>query len=172
MDSGSSFVGRTAELALLSAYGRGEFGRGTRRRASEAVYRGLLPYPDLFICGGAGLTMIDGSVHRYLGLAALGLGQADDAVRQLRSAVSVNAREGLLACEALATLDLARALEWRGRSGDAAEACGGRAHVFRTRVPWPNVTAGTAGGGAGAETEAVRDHDGRDRCGRIVVDGT
>ncbi len=35
-----------------------------------------------------------------------------------------------------------------------------------------NVTAGTAGGGAGAETEAVRDHDGRDRCRRIVVDGT
>src|ERR1700751_3352400 len=35
-----------------------------------------------------------------------------------------------------------------------------------------NVTAGTAGGGTGAETKAVRDHDGRDRCGRIVVDGT
>ena len=35
-----------------------------------------------------------------------------------------------------------------------------------------NVTAGTAGGGAGAETEAARDHDGRDRCGRVVVDGT
>ena len=90
--------------------------------ACGAVYRGLLPYADLFICGGAGLTMIDGSVHRYLGLAVLGLGQADDAVRHLRSAVSVNAREGLLACEALATLDLARALARRGRSGDAAEA--------------------------------------------------
>ena len=35
-----------------------------------------------------------------------------------------------------------------------------------------NVTAGTAGGGTGAETEAVRDHDGRDRCGRVVVGGT
>ena len=91
-------------------------------KACGAVYRGLLPYADLFVCGGAGLTMIDGSVHRYLGLAALGLGQADDAVRHLRSAVSVNAREGLLACEALATLDLARALARRGRSGDAAEA--------------------------------------------------
>src|SRR5689334_2169242 len=35
-----------------------------------------------------------------------------------------------------------------------------------------NVTAGTAEGDAGADTQAVRDHDGRDRCGRIVVDGT
>ena len=35
-----------------------------------------------------------------------------------------------------------------------------------------NVTAGTAGGGAGAGTGAVRDYDGRDRCGRIAVDGT
>jgi DNA-binding CsgD family transcriptional regulator/tetratricopeptide (TPR) repeat protein len=90
--------------------------------AASAVYQALLPYADLFVCGGAGLTMLDGSVQRYLGLAALAVGRADDAVRHLRLAVTVNEREGLLACAAFATLDLARALAHRKRSGDVAEA--------------------------------------------------
>jgi DNA-binding CsgD family transcriptional regulator len=108
--------------------------------AASVVYEALVPYPDLFVCGGAGLTMLDGSVQRYLGLSALTLGRFDDAVRHLRTAVAVNEREGLFACAALSTLDLARALARRsgadrpgasgspgasprrGRSGDAAEA--------------------------------------------------
>jgi hypothetical protein len=65
------------------------------------------------------LTMVEGSVQRYLGLTAGVLGRADEAVRWLRGAVQVNAREGMAACEALATLDLARALD---RRGDRAEA--------------------------------------------------
>jgi DNA-binding NarL/FixJ family response regulator len=95
---------------------------------AAAVYEALLPHADLFVCGGAGLTMLDGSVQRYLGLAALTLGQTEDAVRHLREAVAVNEREGLAACAALATFDLARALAHggasgrRGRPGDAAEA--------------------------------------------------
>ena len=48
---------------LSSAFGDAE--------AAAVVYQALLPYPDLFVCGGAGLTMLDGSVQRYLGLAAL-----------------------------------------------------------------------------------------------------
>ncbi|HEX5295903.1 MAG TPA: AAA family ATPase [Streptosporangiaceae bacterium] len=86
--------------------------------AASAAYEALLPYADLFVCGGAGLTMLDGSVQRYLGLAALTLGRSDDAVRHLRAAVSANEREGLAACAALATFDLARALAPR----DPAEA--------------------------------------------------
>ena len=39
------------------------------------MYQALLPYADLFVCGGAGLTMLDGSVQRYLGLSALALGR-------------------------------------------------------------------------------------------------
>jgi hypothetical protein len=61
------------------------------------VYSALLPYADLFVCGGAGLTMLDGSVQRYLGLAALTLGRPDDAVRHLRAAVAADEREGLAA---------------------------------------------------------------------------
>jgi DNA-binding NarL/FixJ family response regulator len=66
--------------------------------------------------------MLDGSVQRYLGISALALGRDGDAVRHLREAVAVNEREGLLACAAFATLDLARALAHRKRSGDVAEA--------------------------------------------------
>jgi DNA-binding CsgD family transcriptional regulator/tetratricopeptide (TPR) repeat protein len=90
--------------------------------AASAVYSALLPYADLFVCGGAGLTMLDGSVQRYLGLSASALGRSDDAVRHLRTAVTVNEREGLAACAAFATLDLARALARRRRPGDVAEA--------------------------------------------------
>ncbi len=61
------------------------------------VYRSLLPYADLFVCGGAGLIMIDGSVRRYLGIAATALGRMDEAVRHLREAAAANEREGLAA---------------------------------------------------------------------------
>jgi DNA-binding CsgD family transcriptional regulator/tetratricopeptide (TPR) repeat protein len=89
---------------------------------AAAVYQALLPYGNLFVCGGAGLTMLDGSAQRYLGISALARGRADDAVRHLRAAVAADEREGLAACAAFATLDLARALAQRGRSGDTAEA--------------------------------------------------
>ncbi len=101
-----------AELA--AAFGDAE--------AASAVYSALVPYADLFVCGGAGLTMLDGSVQRYLGLSASALGRADDAVRHLRMAVAVNEREGLFACAAFSVLDLARALAGRRRPGDEAEA--------------------------------------------------
>jgi DNA-binding CsgD family transcriptional regulator len=94
---------------------------GDQQTAGQ-VHRSLLPYADLFVCGGAGLTMIDGSVRRYLGITATALGRQDEAVRHLRKAVAANEREGLAACAALATADLARALASRGRAGDREEA--------------------------------------------------
>ena len=94
---------------------------GDRETAGQ-VHRSLLPYADLFVCSGAGLTMIDGSARRYLGLTATALGRLDEAVRHLREAVAANEREGLAACAALATADLARALVRRGRAGDRSEA--------------------------------------------------
>ena len=64
----------------------------------------------------------------------------------------------------------------RARPGEAevtARPPGGSSMVRTLRPERSgNVTAGTAEGDAGAETQAVRDHDGRDRCGRIIVDGT
>ena len=92
------------------------------RETAGHVHRSLLPYADLFVCSGAGLTMIDGSARRYLGLTATALGRLDEAVRHLREAVAVNEREGLAACAALATGDLARVLVRRARTGDRSEA--------------------------------------------------
>jgi DNA-binding CsgD family transcriptional regulator len=94
---------------------------GDRETAGQ-VHRSLLPYADLFVCSGAGLTMIDGSARRYLGLTATALGRLDEAVRHLREAVAANEREGLAACAALATADLARVLVRRARTGDRSEA--------------------------------------------------
>jgi DNA-binding CsgD family transcriptional regulator len=95
------------------------------------VYPALLPYADLFVCGGAGLTMLDGSVQRYLGLAALTLGRADDAVRHLRAAVAADEREGLAACAALSAFDLARALAPRDPAEAAALAASAAAAASR-----------------------------------------
>ena len=94
---------------------------GDQETAGE-IHRSLLPYADLFVCSGAGLTIVDGSVRRYLGIAATVLGHLDEAVRHLRAAIAANEREGLAACAALATADLARALARRGRTGDRSEA--------------------------------------------------
>ena len=94
---------------------------GDQETAAE-IHRCLLPYADLFVCGGAGLILVEGSARRYLGIAATVLGNLDEAVRHLRAAISANQREGLQACTALATFDLARALARRRRPGDREEA--------------------------------------------------
>ena len=94
---------------------------GDQETASE-VHRSLLPYANLFVCGGAGLTMVDGSTHRFLGITATALGHLDEAVQHLRAAIAANEREGLAACAAFATIDLAHALARRRRPGDRQEA--------------------------------------------------
>jgi DNA-binding CsgD family transcriptional regulator/DNA-directed RNA polymerase specialized sigma24 family protein/tetratricopeptide (TPR) repeat protein len=94
---------------------------GDQETAAEA-HRCLLPYADLFVCGGAGLILVEGSARRFLGIAATVLGHLDEAVRHLRAAISANQREGLQACTALATFDLAHALARRRRPGDREEA--------------------------------------------------
>ena len=57
-------------------------------QTADVVYSAMLPYADLFVCGGAGLTMVEGSVQRYLGLTLFVLGRLDEAVRWLRGAVA------------------------------------------------------------------------------------
>jgi DNA-binding CsgD family transcriptional regulator len=130
------------------------------------VYRALLPHGDLFVCGGAGLNMIDGSARRYLGISATALGQLDDAVHHLRAAVAANEREGMAACAALATLDLARALSRRRRAGDREEAAAlavlaataarelGMAPLLREAV---GLTAALGGSPAGPLTRRERE---------------
>ncbi|HYS39099.1 MAG TPA: hypothetical protein VEO01_26070 [Pseudonocardiaceae bacterium] len=56
------------------------------RETAAQMYRLLLPHADLFVCGGAGVIMIRGSVRYPLGVAAATMGRLDDAVRHLRLA--------------------------------------------------------------------------------------
>jgi DNA-binding CsgD family transcriptional regulator len=86
------------------------------------AYQSLLPYADLFVCGGAGAVTIHGSVQSWLGVAAGAIGRADDAVRRLRAGIAANERAGLPPFVAGSRLQLARVLARRTRAGDADEA--------------------------------------------------
>jgi DNA-binding CsgD family transcriptional regulator len=104
-----------AAMAELAA----EFGD---KAAAAQVHELLAPYADLFVCGGAGAIIIEGSARCALGIAAAAIGRLDDAIRDLRTAVEVNERAGLPGCASLAKLQLARVLNRRRRLGDRDEA--------------------------------------------------
>jgi DNA-binding CsgD family transcriptional regulator len=89
---------------------------------AETCHRLLLPYADLHAVGGAGAITTSGSVRLYLGIAALGAGRPDAAIRHLRTAITVNDASGLAPFAALARHRLAVALRARGRAADADEA--------------------------------------------------
>jgi DNA-binding CsgD family transcriptional regulator len=99
---------------------------------ASAVYAALLPYADLFVCGGAGLTMLDGSVQRYLGLAASALGRPGDAAEAAALAASAEAAASRLGMVPLlrsaralsATLDGAAAGPLTRREGEIAALVG------------------------------------------------
>jgi len=57
-----------------------------RERAGQ-IYRLLLAHADLFVCSGAGVIVIGGSVRYPLGIAAAAIGRLDDAIRHLRAAI-------------------------------------------------------------------------------------
>jgi DNA-binding CsgD family transcriptional regulator/tetratricopeptide (TPR) repeat protein len=103
-----------AAMAELAA----EFGD---KPTAAQVHELLAPHADLFVCGGAGAILIEGSVRCALGIAAAATGRLDEAIRHLRSAADVNERAGLPGCAATARLQLARALR-RRRPGDRDEA--------------------------------------------------
>jgi len=104
-----------AAMAELAA----EFGD---KAAAAQVHDLLAPYADLFVCGGAGAILIEGSARCALGIAAAAIGRLDDAIRDLRTAVEVNERAGLPGCAAIAKLQLARTLNRRRRPGGRDEA--------------------------------------------------
>jgi DNA-binding CsgD family transcriptional regulator len=104
-----------AAMAELAA----EFGN---KAAAAQVHELLAPHADLFVCGGAGAILIEGSARCALGIAAAAIGRLDDAVRDLRTAVEVNERAGLPGCAAIAKLQLARVLNRGRRPGGHDEA--------------------------------------------------
>lgn len=92
-----------------------------RARAAE-LYQLLLPHADRFVCSGAGVILIPGSVRYPLGLAAATIGRLDEAVRHLRAAIAAAERAGMPPAAAHATHRLAQVLARRTRPGDRDEA--------------------------------------------------
>jgi DNA-binding CsgD family transcriptional regulator len=92
------------------------------RDLAARTYDLLLPYADRFVCSGAGVIMILGTVRYPLGLAAATMGRTDEAVRHLRAAVSSGERCGMPLAVAQSTFQLARVLARRTRPADRTEA--------------------------------------------------
>jgi DNA-binding CsgD family transcriptional regulator len=90
--------------------------------AAGDAYRRLSPFAHLFICGGAGVVAIAGSVQGALGVAVAAIGRLDDGVRHLRDAIEINERAGLPPSTASAQFRLAEVLARRRRTGDREEA--------------------------------------------------
>jgi DNA-binding CsgD family transcriptional regulator/tetratricopeptide (TPR) repeat protein len=117
-------VGELPPFVHLSAYATmAELASqvGDRQTAAQ-MYRLLLPHAELFVCSGAGVIMILGTVRYPLGVAAATMGRLDDAVRHLRAAIDSGERTGMPPVVALATYQLARVLARRTRPGDRDEA--------------------------------------------------
>jgi tetratricopeptide (TPR) repeat protein len=90
-------------------------------RLAPRFYELLLPRDGLCIIGGRGVYF-RGAAARYLGLLAATLGQHDDAVRHLESALATNTRAQAPPWIARTLFELARALVARGHAGDEARA--------------------------------------------------
>lgn len=90
--------------------------------AVSALHDVLVPDADRFVCGGAGVIMIDGSARLPLGIGASALGRHDEAVAYLRAAIDLDQRQGMRPAVATARYRLAQALLRRGAPGDREEA--------------------------------------------------
>jgi hypothetical protein len=121
------------------------------------AYELLLPYADLPMIGGLGITCF-GSTHQALGVASLTGRQPDRAIAHLQSAVQHNIALGHWPAVVSARQRLAQALRLRGRQEDldAAErelaAAGAEALALGIARPVEPVAAAPA--------------DGRAECGR------
>jgi DNA-binding NarL/FixJ family response regulator len=108
-------------LNMLSSKAELAAALGDRVGARDA-YERMTPYADLFICGGAGAVVVDGSAQLALGMAAATLDRLDAAAEHLRKAVVANDRARLDPHTARSRLELARVLARRRRPGDFDEA--------------------------------------------------
>ncbi|WP_344426070.1 ATP-binding protein [Pseudonocardia ailaonensis] len=91
------------------------------RAAADSCYLWLRPHADLHLVGGAGGITTSGSMHLYTGIAAVGAGRSEAAVRHLRRAVEINAAAGLDPFTAAAQVRLAEELRRRDHRAEADE---------------------------------------------------
>jgi DNA-binding winged helix-turn-helix (wHTH) protein len=123
------FALRPAELAglpsdrdLLGTLGhviRAALKVGALDHAAQAAAR-LSAHPEGFAVHVGFLC--EGAVPHLLGSVSLALGESERAVSELQEGLAQNERAGFTLCAAYARLELARALQERGRSSDRARA--------------------------------------------------
>jgi DNA-binding CsgD family transcriptional regulator len=92
------------------------------RDTAAAAYDVVLPYADLHVATGAGVSVTLGSAHLPLGVAALACGRTGQATEHLRAAVAANDAAGLHPFTVLARHQLAVALRSRTEAAQAARA--------------------------------------------------
>ncbi|MFD0585509.1 ATP-binding protein [Dactylosporangium darangshiense] len=86
----------------------------------ERLYDAMLPHADRFVCGGAGVVVIEGPTRLPLGIGASALGRHAEAEAHLRAAIAEAERAGMPGAAATARYRLAHALLAAG--GGEAEA--------------------------------------------------
>ena len=86
--------------------------------AAEQLLQWLTGELDSGECVIIGPNAFYGSVRRYMGLAALTIGQTDDAVEHLQAALTIHGRMRAKGWEARTRYDIARTLLVRGDPGD------------------------------------------------------
>ncbi|HTZ22484.1 MAG TPA: hypothetical protein VMC83_00685 [Streptosporangiaceae bacterium] len=127
---------------------------------AREVYDVLLPYADLPMVGGLGVTCF-GSTHQALGIAALITGAPERAADHLAAAVQHNLALPHWPALAFSRQRLARALRLRARAGDAAaaerELDTARAEAAALGIVLP----GDGSGGGSAAATATCDRIGR-----------
>jgi len=117
-------IGEQPRFVRVSAYAMivdlaAEFDdRGT----AADLYQRLLPHADLWVCSGAGVVMILGTIRYPLGVAAATTGRLDDAIRHLRAAIASGESAGMPPMVAQASYQLGRVLARRRKPGDRDEA--------------------------------------------------
>jgi hypothetical protein len=119
--------------------------------AAREVYDLLLPYADLPMVGGLGVTCF-GSTHQALGIAALITGPPEQAVEHLAAAVQHNLALPHWPALAFSRQRLARALSLRASAGDAAAAERELDTARSEAAALGVVLPGDAGGGSAAAT--------------------
>lgn len=115
---------RQPRLFLLSAGWLAEScTRVGHQEAARSLYEALSPHEDLHIVGQTGaVASYWGSVHRHLANLALVLGDHDRALSHAEEALAGHTKVPSVPFIAHSQLDLARALQARGQSGDEQRA--------------------------------------------------
>src|SRR5262249_13138667 len=112
--SGPRWLGAVTDLSVVAA-------EAGRQAAAARLYEALLPYQRRLVVWG-GATAVNGPASHYLGLLAVRLGRADEAVTHFEDAIGMAERIGARPALARSLVEPGEALARRGGGDDARRA--------------------------------------------------